>query len=122
MSIKEACNLVLQSNRLKKYPNSIFVLNMGKPIKILDMLKRIIKFFDYDYSKTSIIETGLAKGEKLKERLSYKNLIKINNNIMLAKDPIYKKDKILKCLSTLEELTAISDQKNARKILKSFFT
>ena len=41
---------------------------------------------------------------------------------MLAKDPIYKKDKILKCLSTLEELTAISDQKNARKILKSFFT
>jgi hypothetical protein len=40
---------------------------------------------------------------------------------MLAKDPIYKKDKILKCLNTLEELAVISDQKNARKILKSFF-
>ena len=121
MSIKEACNLVLQSSHLKKYPNSIFVLNMGKPIKILDMLKRIIKFFDYDYSKANIIETGLVKGEKLKERLSYKNLIKINNNIMLAKDPTYKKDKILKCLNALEEFTAISDQKNSRKILKSFF-
>jgi FlaA1/EpsC-like NDP-sugar epimerase len=121
MSIKEACNLVLQSSHLKKYPNSVFVLNMGKPIKILDMLKRIIKFFNYDYSKTNIIETGLVNGEKLKERLSYKNLIKINNNIMLAKDPIYKKDKILKCLSVLEELTVTSDTKNARKILKSFF-
>ena len=121
MSIKEACNLVLQSSHLKKYPNSIFVLNMGKPIKILDMLKRIIKFFDYDYSKTNIIETGLVKGEKLKERLSYKNLIKINNNIMLAKDPIYKKNKILNCLNALEKFTAISDQKNTRKILKSFF-
>jgi len=121
MSIKEACNLVLQSSHLKKYRNSVFVLNMGKPIKILDMLKRIIKFFDYDYSKTNIIETGLVKGEKLKERLSYKNLIKINNNIMLAKDPIYRKDKILKCLNALEELAVISDQKNARKILKSFF-
>jgi len=94
---------------------------MGKPIKILDILKRIIKFFDYDYSKINIIETGLVKGEKLKERLSYKNLIKINNNIMLAKDPIYKKDKILKCLNALEELMVTSDTKNARKILKSFF-
>jgi hypothetical protein len=40
---------------------------------------------------------------------------------MLAKDPIYKKNKILNCLNALEKFTAISDQKNTRKILKSFF-
>ena len=40
MSIKEACNLVLQCSNLKN-KNSIFFLDMGKPIKIFDIIKKM---------------------------------------------------------------------------------
>ena len=41
MSIDEAINLVLETLRYKK--NVIYVLNMGKPIKILDIAKKLVK-------------------------------------------------------------------------------
>ena len=40
------------------------------------ILRKIANFFDYDYNKINIVEKGLYKGEKLKEKLSYKNLIR----------------------------------------------
>jgi FlaA1/EpsC-like NDP-sugar epimerase len=122
MSIREACNLVLQSSHLKTYKNSIFVLDMGKPIKIIQILRKIIDFFGYDYNKVNILEKGLYRGEKLKEKLSHKNLIQTNNNnIMIANDPIYKINKVYKCLNNLRDSVNKYEPKNTTKILKDFF-
>ena len=122
MSIREACNLVLQSSHLKTYKNSIFVLDMGKPIKIIQILRKIIDFFGYDYNKVNILEKGLYRGEKLKEKLSHKNLIQTNNNnIMIANDPIYKINKVYKCLNNLRDSVNKYESKNTTKILKDFF-
>jgi FlaA1/EpsC-like NDP-sugar epimerase len=122
MSIREACNLVLQSSHLKTYKNSIFVLDMGKPIKIIQILRKIIDFFGYDYNKVNILEKGLYRGEKLKEKLSHKNLIQTNNNnIMIANDPIYKINKVYKCLNNLRDSVNKYESTNTTKILKDFF-
>lgn len=122
MSIREACNLVLQSSHLKKKPNSIFVLDMGKPIKIIEILRKIINFFGYDKHKVNIKETGLNSGEKLKERLSYRKLVRTNNKyIMIAKDPIYKKNKVYECLNHLRESLNLFQPEKTTKILRNFF-
>ena len=121
MSIKEACNLVLQSSYLKKYKNSIFVLDMGKPIKVIEILRKIANFFDYDYNKINIVEKGLYKGEKLKEKLSYKNLIRTNNKkILIAKDPVYKTNEVNKFLNNLRQLVEKHETQKSIKILKNF--
>ena len=69
MSIREACNLVLQASQLK-YPSSIFILKMGKPIKIIDVVKKIFNLMSYQNQKLKINVIGKFKSEKLDERLS----------------------------------------------------
>ena len=77
MSINEACNLVIAASQLKDN-FKIYILDMGKPIKINDLLKKIIKIkTDINKNfKIKIKETGLSKGEKLVEELSINKKIK----------------------------------------------
>ena len=75
MTIKEAVELVLQSSTLSK-GNELFILDMGKPVKIIDLAKQMIfnsglkikneKNLDGDIE---IVVTGLRPGEKLFEEL-----------------------------------------------------
>ena len=58
---------------------------------------------------------------KEREFKIYRNEEYAYKNTSCIKSFQLKKDKILKCLNALEEFAAISDQKNSRKILKSFF-
>lgn len=68
MSIKEACNLVMQSHTLPNKSNGIFILRMGKPIKIINLVKKILLF--YGKENYPIKYRPLEKGEKLTEILS----------------------------------------------------
>ena len=69
MTIPEAVQLVISSSSIGK-GGEIFVLDMGEPIKILDLAKDLIRLSGYaDEKEIEIIYTGLRPGEKLFEEL-----------------------------------------------------
>lgn len=69
MTIQEACQLVLQAGTMGK-GGEIFVFDMGKPVRILDMAERMIKLSGLKpYEDIPIEITGLREGEKLYEEL-----------------------------------------------------
>ncbi len=69
MTIPEASSLVLQSGVMAKN-GELFVLDMGQPVKILDLAENLIRLSGLEpYKDIEIIETGLRPGEKLYEEL-----------------------------------------------------
>lgn len=69
MTITEAAQLVLQAGGLAK-SGSIYVLDMGEPVKIMDLATRLIRFYGYEPGVNMEIKiTGLRPGEKLYEEL-----------------------------------------------------
>ena len=75
MTIEEASDLVIQSSSIAK-GGEVFLLDMGKPVKIIDLAKQMISLSGFSEKEESnkngdieIIETGLREGEKLYEEL-----------------------------------------------------
>lgn len=69
MTIPEACQLVLEAGFLGK-GGEIFLFDMGEPVKILDLAKKMISLSGLKpYEDIDIVETGLRPGEKLYEEL-----------------------------------------------------
>jgi dTDP-glucose 4,6-dehydratase len=69
MTIPEACQLVLQAGAIGR-PQDVLILDMGEPVKILDVAQRMI---DISGKKIDIVFTGLRPGEKLHEELYGEN-------------------------------------------------
>lgn len=65
MTIPEACQLVIQAGGIGR-PGEVLILDMGEPVKILDVAKRMIAMSG---KKIEIVFTGLREGEKLHEVL-----------------------------------------------------
>ncbi|EKD91630.1 MAG: hypothetical protein ACD_29C00464G0001, partial [uncultured bacterium] len=70
MTIQEASQLILQAGA-QGMGGEIFVLDMGQPVKILDLAKHLIQLSGNSFSTIKIIYTGLRPGEKLFEELFY---------------------------------------------------
>lgn len=68
MTIPEASRLVIQAGALAR-GGEIFILDMGEPVKILDLAKKVIKLSGYDEDEIDIVESGIRPGEKLYEEL-----------------------------------------------------
>ena len=67
MLIPEACQLVLQAAAIAK-GGELFILDMGEPIKIVDLAKQMIRLYGKE-GEIEIVFTGLRPGEKLYEEL-----------------------------------------------------
>ncbi len=86
MTIPEASQLVLQSGAMAKN-GELFVLDMGKPIKILDLAENMIRMSGFEpYKDIDIVEMGLRPGEKLYEELLVRgeNLGKTANELIFT--------------------------------------
>lgn len=68
MTIPEASRLVIQAGALAK-GGETFILDMGEPVKIFDLAKKVVKLSGYTEKEIAIIETGIRPGEKLYEEL-----------------------------------------------------
>lgn len=97
MTIPEACMLVCEAG-LMGNGGEIFVFDMGHPVKILDLAKKMIRLSGYTPgTDIKIVFTGLRPGEKLYEELLNKKELTIptdNPSIMVAKVREFDFDKV----------------------------
>lgn len=119
MTIPEASQLVLQSGSMAKN-GELFVLDMGQPVKILDLAQNMIKLSGAH--DIEIVETGLRPGEKLYEELlmNSQTLTKTDNDlIFIEKDTPLSKEEIDKKLEVLRNAIESEDDNDAREALRS---
>ena len=118
MTISEASQLVLESGAMAEN-GEIFVLDMGNPVKILDLAENMISLMGA--RNIDIIETGLRPGEKLYEELlvNKKELDKTENDLIFIdrESPVTMEDLDDK-LSILSEATASLDDDGVREALR----
>lgn len=109
MTIPEACSLVLEAGVMGE-KEDIFVFDMGEPVKIYDLAKKMIKLSGKDGIEIEI--TGLRPGEKLYEELlsTKENTIPTKHaKIMRAKVHRYTEEEVNESINKLIELIQTSD-------------
>lgn len=118
MNINEAAQLVIQASIMGK-GGELFVLNMGKPHKIVDIVEKLIEIFGYEPDNYPIKYIGIREGEKLSEELFYDFEQKrktMHNEIFICEN--YKdKDKNYNYIKSVHKLVEIPDNYE-KKILK----
>lgn len=116
MTIPEACSLVLEAGCMG-HGGEIFIFDMGNPIKIYDLARRMISLAglrpDVDIK---IVETGLRPGEKLYEELLNNHETTIathHKKIMIAKVRTYDYDEVVNRLRLLKYACDTNDVHDA---------
>ena len=117
MTIPEACQLVLEAGSMGQ-GGEIFVFDMGKSVKIIDLAKKMIQLSGLELGKDIEIKvTGLRPGEKLYEELlaSEENTIPTHNpQILIAKT----KENSEQQLNAIEELIQLFDSQQNEQIVR----
>lgn len=119
MTIPEAVSLVLQAGALAK-GGEIFVLDMGEPVKILDLAVNLIRLSGYKpFEEIPVEFTGLRPGEKLYEELlmSEEGLKETENKLIHIGKPIeFDEERFLQELEELREMAEEDSDGIRRKV------
>jgi len=123
MTIPEASQLVLQAGALG-LGGEIFVLDMGQPVKILDLAEDMIRLSGLTpYEDIDIVFTGVRKGEKLFEELEItgEDLDKTNHpKIFIGKIAPYSNKEVDTILRSFSEAVEDSDEQQIRGLFNKF--
>lgn len=109
MTIPEASRLVIQAGSLAR-GGEVFVLDMGEPVKIVDLAKNVIKLSGYTIEEIGIHFTGLRPGEKMYEELLNENEMhpeSIFPKIHIGKANVLGAEVLSKLISGLLEMSEV---------------
>ncbi|MEB7690478.1 polysaccharide biosynthesis protein [Staphylococcus equorum] len=104
MTIPEASRLVLQAGALAK-GGEVFVLDMGKPVKIVDLAKNLIRLSGKKEEDIEIEYAGIRPGEKLFEELLKENEIhpeQIYEKIYIGKSHVYNSEQLMRNIDKIK--------------------
>ena len=129
MTIPEAVSLVMEAAAMAK-GGEIFVLDMGKPVKIVTLAENLIRMYGKEpYVDVPIRFTGLRPGEKIKEELLMmeEGLKKTSNKLIyIGKQIEIDEDKFIAELRELRDAALENDEETAikalHKIVPTFIT
>lgn len=120
MTIPEASQLVLQAGALGA-GGEIFILDMGKPVKILDLAEDMIRLSGLKpYEDIDIQFTGIRQGEKLFEELEItgEDLLKTRHpKIFIGRISTYTKDEVIEILQNFHQAIDNQDEDEIRRLL-----
>lgn len=123
MTIPEASQLVLQAGALGT-GGEIFILDMGEPVKILDLAEDMIRLSGLTpYEDIDIVFTGVRKGEKLFEELEItgENLDKTNHpKIFIGKIAAYSSEDVGRILASFRAAVGDCDESRVRNLFNEF--
>jgi FlaA1/EpsC-like NDP-sugar epimerase len=108
MTIPEASRLVIQAGSLAR-GGEIFVLDMGEPVKIVDLAVNLIKLSGYSVEEIGINYSGIRPGEKMFEELLGENEVHgeaVFPKIFIGKASFEQEDEVGYLLSHFEELSS----------------
>jgi FlaA1/EpsC-like NDP-sugar epimerase len=116
MSIREAARLVIKSASIEE--GEVFVLDMGKPMKILELAKSMIRLYGYREDEIPFVFTGLRAGEKMYEEVlsNQENLAKSAfEKLFISRETqdLFSKEELDRLIS---EFTAVSKNNNIKEI------
>jgi FlaA1/EpsC-like NDP-sugar epimerase len=123
MTIPEASQLVMQAGALGK-GGEIFILDMGEPVKILDLAEDMIRLSGLTpYEDIDIEFTGIREGEKLFEELEItgENLLKTEHpKIFIGKIATYSVEDVSQILSAFRQAVSENDETKIRALFNHF--
>ncbi|MEN2435675.1 nucleoside-diphosphate sugar epimerase/dehydratase [Weeksellaceae bacterium A-14] len=121
MTIQEACELVLQAGTMG-IGGEVFVFDMGEPVKILNLAKRMIRLSGLRPDEDiKIVYTGLRPGEKLYEELltdTARNMPTPHEKIMISKDKSMEFEEISRLVHELLSSASGTQKFDVVRILK----
>jgi FlaA1/EpsC-like NDP-sugar epimerase len=117
MTIPEACELVLQAATMGR-GGEIFILDMGEPVKIVDLARDLIRLSGVSLNDIEIRYTGLRHGEKL-----YEELVLKDEFAQMTHHPKIFIGRIKSCRweeidSAIDDMQAVADSSDAGRILQ----
>lgn len=116
MTIPEAVSLILQSG-VYATGGEIFILDMGKPVKIIDLAKKLIRQEGYTPNvDMDIVEIGLRPGEKMYEEI----LLEVSEHTKTNNDKIYieKREAIKPIEDEIKYISQVFEMDNNEDIKK----
>jgi FlaA1/EpsC-like NDP-sugar epimerase len=123
MTIPEASQLVLQAGALGA-GGEIFILDMGDPVKILDLAEDMIRLSGLEpYEDIDIVFSGVRQGEKLFEELEItgENLLKTQHpKIFIGKIATYEGEEVENILSNFRQAVEANDRTKIRRLFNHF--